>query len=686
MDKNKLGIVINTTKANNRTSGFRPIYNYNSDEWSSIVRDTGAELKKVTNNSNSDPIHLIQFVSNGCCYCIMQSIAGRKDYQSAWIFIHKDINLPKGELSSVIKKIEEILSLDVEDKKAELNGLFSKTYPTSESPIYPASSGDTYAVRYYGEGTNLMYTENHILGDYLYQSDYCRYKSVFLINKSKGQIVADATDISDKKLQKSIVIELLGEIDGFKHNLGSDSIRVTEGTKLKIRWTRSGYAPIDKEGKTAEELKIKKSEYKKSFRLNLFRVIDKVTREDLNVRPKFVGEHWVDDKQNPKIVFFKEEDLTRVSCHVDKATYHSFADVLDLTRPNGQGEYVIELQPEEHIYNCYISTNIPDNRKIKFVIKTQHKLRGNEIPGFKFDGDPSETRENKLKAAPQHTQPPLVARGNNLTSNSQIYGEGNVNSSPRKKIKKHSWYKYAIYFLFLLFLLGVFYLLYEFFSPDKPKHENPQLEEIEYSQNEWGKAYDYLSRNNAYWTKSEMESYSELKGVYALIKDYQFNELKSFIDRHQDLINLDPWKRLYEITKKYNNKKGTFKSDGDKIDIEEYLETDFDSKEDVTTQAVESDSSDTGSSSSIQSGIRTEIIDFSQKHSNGTDIENKTITGYDSNEDGLNQVTELDKSELGSTNPVQGGHVVDDNTISTNSSNIMNTSNSSSFRIVNTHN
>lgn len=37
MEKNKLGIVINTTKANNRTSGFRAIYRFNDDEWSSVV-------------------------------------------------------------------------------------------------------------------------------------------------------------------------------------------------------------------------------------------------------------------------------------------------------------------------------------------------------------------------------------------------------------------------------------------------------------------------------------------------------------------------------------------------------------------------------------------------------------------------------------------------------------------------
>ena len=620
MEKNKLGIVINTTKANNRTSGFRAIYNYNSDEWSSVVRDTGAELKKVTNNSNSAPIHLIQFVNNGCCYCIMQSIAGRKDYQSAWLFIHKDINLPKGELSSVIKKIEEILSLDVEDKKAELDGLFSKTYPTSESPSFPPSSGDTYAVRYYGEGTNLMYDDSHILDYYLYQSNYCRYKSVYLINKAKGQTVTDATDLSDTILQKSVVIELPEEIDGFKHNLGSNSIRVTEGTVLKIKWTRSGYAPIEKQGKSTEELLINKSEYKKSFRLNLFRVIDKVTKKDLNASPNFLIQHWVDNKQNPQLVYFREDDLKKVSCHVDKATYHSFSDVIDLTKPNENGEFVIELQPEEHIYKCYIPTDIPDNRKIEFVIKTQYKLRGDEISGFKFDGSPSETRVNKLIAAPQQNKPQPAGGGHKPKPSKPepVYWDDPYDG-PGKKRRKRPWLKYVFITFLGLAALGGCYALLNYLLPPEPESSYIPPEP-EQPQTEWDKALAYLTENNAYWTKSEMESFSELSGVYAMIKDYRFKELKSFIENHSGLTNLDSWNRLYEITKKYNDKKGTFKTDGDKIDIEKYLKTDFDSKEDVSTNATDSNSSDAGNSSSVErgSGVNNNATARTQSNSNGT--------------------------------------------------------------------
>lgn len=54
------------------------------------------------------------------------------------------------------------------------------------------------------------------------------------------------------------MIEVPSELYGFKHNLESDSLRVTEGSSVQVRWTRSGYAPVDKKGKCSEDLLIQK--------------------------------------------------------------------------------------------------------------------------------------------------------------------------------------------------------------------------------------------------------------------------------------------------------------------------------------------------------------------------------------------------------------------------------------------
>lgn len=98
----------------------------------------------------------------------------------------------------------------------------------------------------------------------------------------------------------------------------------------------------------------------------MFRVINKVTGDTLNIRPKFEVKCWVDDKTNPTTVYFREDELDNISCRVDLQSYESFNDILDLTKPNEKGEYVIELQPKQHVYNCSFETNIPDVHTIEF--------------------------------------------------------------------------------------------------------------------------------------------------------------------------------------------------------------------------------------------------------------------------------------------------------------------------------
>ena len=79
---------------------------------------------------------------------------------------------------------------------------------------------------------------------------------------------------------------------------------------------------------------------KRSFRLELFRVVDKVTGKTLKVRPIFIGKYWVDDSKNPTVFYFREDDLNCVSCRVDLQTYEPFNGTLDLTQPNEKGEYI----------------------------------------------------------------------------------------------------------------------------------------------------------------------------------------------------------------------------------------------------------------------------------------------------------------------------------------------------------
>lgn len=87
-----------------------------------------------------------------------------------------------------------------------------------------------------------------------------------------------------------------------------------------------------------------------------------------------------------------------------------------------------------------------------------------------------------------------------------------------------------------------------------------------------------------------MENFPDLKGVYAMIRDFQFKELKKFIDDHSDLKDINEWERLYKIVEENNNKKGVWSTDGS-IDVEKYLNTDFASKQDANGNDTPSESS-----------------------------------------------------------------------------------------------
>lgn len=68
------------------------------------------------------------------------------------------------------------------------------------------------------------------------------------------------------------------------------------------------------------------------------------------------------------------------------------------------------------------------------------------------------------------------------------------------------------------------------------------------------------------------------------MKDYEFDKLRSFIERHKDtLLNLESWSKLSDIVQKNKNKKGAYQpavSNG-LIKIKDYLEYNFGELEDV---------------------------------------------------------------------------------------------------------
>lgn len=85
---------------------------------------------------------------------------------------------------------------------------------------------------------------------------------------------------------------------------------------------------------------------------------------------------------------------------------------------------------------------------------------------------------------------------------------------------------------------------------------------------------------------------------------FPLRKLKDFIDSHPDLKDINEWSRLYRIAVKNNDKKGMWSQDGS-INVEKYLNTDFESKEDAKPNEsfsdIQNDAIDDNSNSSSSS-------------------------------------------------------------------------------------
>ena len=130
--------------------------------------------------------------------------------------------------------------------------------------------------------------------------------------------------------------------------------------------------------------------------------------------------------------------------------------------------FEIELQPEEHIYNFSLRTNIPDCPEAMFSIHTQYELTGNEFPGLFLKGRPSETNLNRLEVKPQQIRGdqkkdlPAPYGGNKDTGRG-----GQSEKTPSYSKKDTPWYKCALLILVILGILVVLGGCYYFFFYDK---------------------------------------------------------------------------------------------------------------------------------------------------------------------------------------------------------------------------
>ena len=178
---NKLGFAIKLA-----SQGAGNAIECNKGQWTSKVVDIREYLKLFNGLQGTDNIvTFMSFDESGCFLTLLRAISGRMgDFLSGWIYIPNTIEATGDDIMNAYNYVCNILSQsNLSECKDDIDAFFSKEYPSKEFPAqYMPSKGQVFGIRYLGH-----YSLKEIVGEHRYQPYYSRYKAIFLLEK-EGEV------------------------------------------------------------------------------------------------------------------------------------------------------------------------------------------------------------------------------------------------------------------------------------------------------------------------------------------------------------------------------------------------------------------------------------------------------------------------------------------------------------------
>lgn len=246
----KLGIAIKST-----LMGSGEPYKINPGPWDSKIVDIRNFLRFVPSLA-TDPQRSIIFFSfseNGCYITIAHCYPNRVgDNIAGWIFVPSEIQISGEEIVKAVEDLRHIIYMSELPDKSVLEQQFSKEYPEKPgpTPYKPSPKNGVFAKRDLTPATPLPL----LLGDGRYQSYYADYQAIFietvpnevvgvadLTSKPLAQLILVYPPTAEqlRKLGPGVEITLTATGEPFKR-----AKRLPKGTVLPLCATRRGFAPV----------------------------------------------------------------------------------------------------------------------------------------------------------------------------------------------------------------------------------------------------------------------------------------------------------------------------------------------------------------------------------------------------------------------------------------------------------
>lgn len=252
---NKLGFAIKLA-----SQGAGNAIECNKGQWINKVVDIREYLKLFNGLQGTDNIvTFMSFDEGGCFLTQLRAISGRVgDFLSGWIYIPNTIEASGEDVMNTYNYVRNILSQsNLNDYISDIESFFSKEYPKKEyAASYVPSSGEEFGVRF----NDMYYSMKEILDTDRYQPYYSKYKAIFLLDKdgevkiSKEQ-VARFKDLTKLNIDKTCIfkapspeeVRLLGRGTKivFQNNQEFKSPVLTKkGDKVQLYAIRDGFEPV----------------------------------------------------------------------------------------------------------------------------------------------------------------------------------------------------------------------------------------------------------------------------------------------------------------------------------------------------------------------------------------------------------------------------------------------------------
>lgn len=568
------------------TRTFKSMVNINPEEdVRAGVTDVRSYLERMDYDAAEKNIfYLLKSTSTGTFVTVLRTIPNDPgDHLAAWIFIPGSLDIPAEDVIETVKYTTRKVAskgLDSNDL-AELRGVFAKEYPTLEDTpamIPSQSAEDEFAVRFYGENAGTKLSE--LLAS-RYQLAYTPFAAVILVDDSLG-ITSQAPDLTHEPIEEMVVVcPPDPNPEGFVPTIFGEPFTRTfyapKGTTVDIVWTKNGFDNIiepfrvEASGDTPGPVTTDMS--KKAISPASFEITALASRQSLDGECSIT----VNGCEINGTRYFTLPELASAMVTVACDGYYTYSARMDLASST---RALIQLRERHKVYNFEISAKSSDIAgMISFQINSKNALTESPIDGYVVADEIQEgtTRTNHLIYHPDLGRKPLIEK--------MIYAAG-------------------------AFVAGLL-LGWLFFggSGSSEKNENGMLEDSTavvqtpvaqtavpvgpFAAPATGdtnatvpaapartleEAVRYLDTNRI-WTRTEMEQYPDLRGLY---------DDMNVIDRHK---LVDTWgpklkesrtfqsivehaKMSYKKKARIKGNRNTFNAPGDeRIAVQSYLNT-----------------------------------------------------------------------------------------------------------------